>query len=154
MAYTNIGWQIIEKLYTLISAEFSTAKVYKADILNIPIHSYKDTGTFCIEIMRGPDYDSDGSPTGQIQDNYTFNVWIYLRYKDNEEGQENLTNLTEHLVTFLHSWAQVQVTDLWFDAEPVSVEYGQKAKVTEKTITYLRAALVSWGCRVLRQREE
>ncbi len=152
MAHDNIGWKIVEKLHDLIVAEFPTSTVYKADLVNIP--KYSDNGTFCVEIVDGPTHEKEADDTVHTADRYTFNIWIYLRYVDKESGQEQIIDLSEHLVNFLRKWAQVQVEDLWYDSAPINTEYARAEVARGRTITYLRVAFIAWSCLIARPKGE
>ena len=152
VTYTNIAWAIIEALETLIQAEFPSAKVFKNE--SIVRTDYPDAGTFEIKVISDADDEID-APYGHVKSIYTFNIWIHLRYLDKEEEQEKMTDLAEHLKALLHSWTNVQKTDLWYNSRWISVEYGiRDISIENRKPSYLRSALTTWECQVSETRED
>lgn len=141
----NTAWLIISKLYTLLTGEFTTADVYRTDLIRIP--NYPDAGTFCIELVSGPTPAPEEAITESVWDNYVFNIFVYLRFVDKELGPEDLTQIVENTVAFLREWDQVQ-TDTWWKGEVIGVDYGIAEQVIGKSITYLRMAKIDWQCQV------
>jgi len=147
--YDKLEWLVIEKLVTLLSNEFPTSKIYKADLPKL--HHYTDEGTFCIETVSA-DPMTEGVPHSRIAEICTFTIFIYLRYVDKEKGQEDIIDLKNHLEAFLDNNTNVR-NDIWYDSNCGRTEFGIAVLGEGKTQTYLRMAAMSWSCKIYRQRQ-
>jgi hypothetical protein len=146
MPYTNQGWLIIEKLYDIMTIEFPKANIKKA---NIRQANYPDSGTFCFEISSDTP-NTEQTPMGFVEATYTFNIYVYLRFVDREDKQENIIDLAEHLKSFLYSQTNIQ-NEVWYNSDILGTEYGMAVMDTPQT--YLRMCVVKWMCKVQTKRE-
>lgn len=144
---TNTAWLIVEKLASLLTAEFPTGKVYKADLLYIS--RFPKGGTFCIEIAGGPNpmgEPSEESPTETYWDKYNFVIYVYLRYLDKESGQEDIMALVENFVAFMRERVQA-TTNVWWSSQITGIRYGL-VEAEKRTKPFLRVAGIEWTCQV------
>jgi hypothetical protein len=145
VSFTNLGDLITKKLVELIEGEFPKAKVEPFDRVRGLQFPKGNHGTFCVE-QTSSEYAREETHGVVSQERFYFNIWIYLRYKDQEAQDKTLKDLAEQLWTFLQHFNQLEIDNYWFNGEPVRITYGQKAKVAERKTTFLRAAQMEWMC--------